>query len=106
MTEEFTIQKIPLDALGKEEMVRKMIERRRLEIEELEEMLPRTLPEGFDKTLGELAKIGYEAYGVEADWKAYNGESMPQWDELPQHVRTKGVVATGAIVRALSDLVA
>jgi hypothetical protein len=61
-----------------------------------------SLPEGFDKTLGELAQIGYEAYGAEADWKAYNGEPMPQWNDLPQHIRTKWTVATGAIAKVLA----
>ena len=61
------------------------------------------LPEGFDKTLGELARIGYEAYGAEAGWKAYNGEPMPRWDDLPGHIQTKWTVAAGAIAGALSE---
>jgi len=61
------------------------------------------LPEGFDKTLAELGRVGYEAYGAEADWKAYNGEPMPQWEELPGHIRTKWAVAAGAIAKALSS---
>lgn len=60
------------------------------------------LPMGFQRPLGELAKIGYEAYGDEAAWKAYNGEPMPQWDELPQHIRTRWIVATGAIAKSLA----
>jgi hypothetical protein len=62
-----------------------------------------TLPEGFDKKLGDLARIGYEAYGAEADWKAYNGEPMPQWDELPGHIHTKWTSAAGAIAEALAS---
>jgi hypothetical protein len=62
-----------------------------------------TLPNGFDKTLGELAKIGFDAYGEEAEWKAYNGDPMPRWDELPEHVRTKWTVAAGAIAKALTE---
>lgn len=46
----------------------------------------------------ELAQTGYEAYGAKAGWKAYNGAAMPQWDELPEHVREKWRVATLAIV--------
>ena len=61
------------------------------------------LPEGFDKTLGELAQVGYEAYGAEAGWKNYEGKPMPQWDDLPGHIRTKWEVATGAIAKALSE---
>jgi len=56
----------------------------------------------WDLTLRQLAQIGYEAYGAEADWKAYNGEPMPQWDELPQHIQTKWRAATAAITKALT----
>jgi len=45
-----------------------------------------------------LARIGYEAYGAKADWKAYDGKPMPQWVELPQHIRDKWMAATEAIL--------
>jgi hypothetical protein len=45
-----------------------------------------------------LARIGYEAYGKKADWKAYDGKPMPQWHELPQHIRDKWMAATEAIL--------
>lgn len=53
------------------------------------------------KTLTELAQIGYEAYGAEADWKAYNGEPMPKWDELPDHIHRKWKAAVGAVASEL-----
>ena len=61
------------------------------------------LPSGFDRKLGEFARVGYEAYGTEADWKAYNGELMPQWDALPGHIQTKWTAAAAAIAKALSE---
>lgn len=64
--------------------------------------MTRNLPKGFHRPLGELARIGYEAYGDRADWKAHDGEPMPRWDDLPQHVRDRWMVATGAIARALA----
>lgn len=45
-----------------------------------------------------LAQVGYEAYGKHADWKAYDGKPMPQWNELPEHIREKWKVATEAII--------
>ena len=44
-----------------------------------------------------LGQIGYEAYGEEADWKAYNGERMPEWDDLPSHIHRKWEVAAESI---------
>lgn len=37
----------------------------------------------------DLARIGYNAYGDKAEWKNYAGDPMPQWEELPQHIRDK-----------------
>jgi len=53
------------------------------------------------KTLAELAQTGYEAYGQEADWKAYNGEPMPKWHELPDHIHRKWKAAVGAVASEL-----
>ena len=49
-------------------------------------------------TLTDLAKAGYEAYGEEAEWKAYNGSPMPTWDELRPDIHRKWKVATAAVV--------
>lgn len=50
------------------------------------------------KTKGQ---IGYEAYGDAADWKAYNDERMPQWDDLPPHIRDRWQAAAGAIEHSI-----
>lgn len=47
-----------------------------------------------------LARIGYVAYGDAADWKAFNGERMPQWSELPTHIRHRWICAAVEIARA------
>jgi hypothetical protein len=36
----------------------------------------------------ELAQRFYNAYGVHADWKSWNGNPMPQWDELNEAVQS------------------
>jgi len=52
----------------------------------------------MEDTLTKMAKAGYDAYGAAADWKNYAGKPMPQWDELPQHIRDKWKVASHAII--------
>lgn len=46
----------------------------------------------------ELARVGYEAYGEVAEWRAYNGEAMPRWDDLPDHIHRKWQAAAVAII--------
>lgn len=48
-----------------------------------------------------LGRIGYEAYGAEAEWKNYAGKPMPAWGDLPQHIRDKWAVAANAIGDAI-----
>lgn len=45
----------------------------------------------------QLAKIGYAAYGDKAEWRAYNGETMPEWVDLPEHIRERWIAAAIAI---------
>lgn len=47
-----------------------------------------------------FARIGYEAYGAHADWKAYDGKPMPKWDELRPDIKEKWAVAAEAIAKA------
>lgn len=44
-----------------------------------------------------FAKVGYDAYGESVDWKAYNGERMPDWDALPERIKAAWVVATDKV---------
>lgn len=34
-----------------------------------------------------VAKSLYEAYGLSADWKNYQGLPMPSWDQLTEAIR-------------------
>lgn len=36
----------------------------------------------------DLGMVGYNAYGESVEWKAYNGERMPDWDALPDRIKT------------------
>ena len=47
-----------------------------------------------------LGAIGYQAYGEAAQWKAYNGSPMPQWQDLRQDIRDKWEIAALAIEHA------
>jgi hypothetical protein len=49
-----------------------------------------------------VARVGYEAYGAHADWKAYDGRPMPRWDELRPDIKEKWGVAAEAIVTAVA----
>ena len=51
-----------------------------------------------------LARIGYEAYGAHAEWKAFDGRPMPRWDELRPDIKEKWAVAANAIVDAATKL--
>lgn len=46
-------------------------------------------------------KVGYEAYGEQVGWKAYNGEAMPQWEQLPQRIQDAWHAAASAIEDAV-----
>jgi len=46
-----------------------------------------------------LARIGYVAYGEDADWKNYEGKPMPTWEDLPEHIRRKWRAATFRVVQ-------
>jgi hypothetical protein len=47
-----------------------------------------------------LGQVGYDAYGDHANWKNYQGEPMPNWEDLPADIRLHWETAAGAIVRS------
>lgn len=50
------------------------------------------------KTIEELAKEAYEAYGKFTDNKNFRGEEMPKWEDLPERIRGAWAAATRHIV--------
>lgn len=46
------------------------------------------------KTLGQ---IGYEAYGEDSGWKAFDGRPMPRWADLRPDIANRWEVAASAI---------
>jgi hypothetical protein len=45
------------------------------------------------------AKIAYQAYGDNAEWKNFMGNAMPKWEDLPEAIRGHWVAAAKALVR-------
>lgn len=46
----------------------------------------------------ERAKVAYRAYGATTDFKNFQGNPMPEWDALPEKIRTAWVAAAKAAV--------
>jgi hypothetical protein len=42
-------------------------------------------------------QIGYEAYGEDSGWKAFDGRPMPRWADLRPDIANRWEVAAGAI---------
>lgn len=51
-----------------------------------------------------FAQIGYEAYGLKADWKTWDGKPMPTWTDLGDVVRDRWQAAAEAIINASEDM--
>lgn len=49
----------------------------------------------------EIAKIAYDAYGHSRDHRSYQGDPMPEWDELPDPIKEAWMEAAGAVIREL-----
>jgi hypothetical protein len=47
-----------------------------------------------------LGQIGYEAYGEHAYWKNFQGDRMPNWEDLPDAIKLHWETAASAIVRS------
>ena len=43
-----------------------------------------------------MARIAYEGYGDEVEWKNHLGLPMPQWDDLPRKIQAGWVAAARA----------
>lgn len=43
-------------------------------------------------------KVGYDAYADAVGWRAYNGDALPQWSDLPEKIRSAWDDAAYAIV--------
>jgi hypothetical protein len=47
----------------------------------------------------DLAKAAYHAYGKTTDFKNYQGNPMPAWDDLPPKIQEAWVNASKAILK-------
>lgn len=55
------------------------------------------------KTLEEYAVLAYNAYGDSRDWKTFNGDEMPQWDEQSSELREAWKAAAQAVATAVRE---
>ena len=55
---------------------------------------------GDDRSIGQ---VGYEAYAEQQDWKNYQGNAIPAWDEVRDDIKTAWQCAAQAVKMALMD---
>lgn len=48
--------------------------------------------------LTEAAKIAYSAYGKTTDYKNYQGNPMPKFEDLPEAIRNAWINASAAVL--------
>lgn len=53
-----------------------------------------------------LAQVAYEAYAEYKNWKAYNGEPIPQWSEVRLDIKLAWEEATKATAEEMMRRVA
>lgn len=46
----------------------------------------------------DYAQVAYKAYGEHAEWKNFQGDPMPTWEELPDPIRSHWYYAAAAIL--------
>lgn len=46
----------------------------------------------------DFAKLAYEAYAAHQGWKNYQGNPIPQWDEVREDIRAAWNVAVQAVL--------
>ncbi len=57
-----------------------------------------------ERTLIDLARRGYSAYGDHAGWRNYAGLPMPRWEQLGDPIRAHWVHAVCGILDAADNL--
>lgn len=50
-----------------------------------------------------LAQIAYEAYCDQREWKAFNGDALPQWDKVPEYIKDAWWEAAEAVGNKVTD---
>ena len=50
-----------------------------------------------------LAREAYQAYGASVEFKAFNGDAMPAWSELPERIKLAWRAAVVQVLISLSD---
>ncbi len=52
-------------------------------------------------SISDLAKIAYEAYATQQDWKNYAGDPIPCWEDVRVDINIAWIVAVEAILENL-----
>lgn len=45
-----------------------------------------------------LAQRAYETYAESVSWVAHDGQALPRWDEVAEHIRLAWAAFTGAVL--------
>jgi hypothetical protein len=53
--------------------------------------------------MSDLAKVAYEAYAEHQEWKNYQGNPIPQWEEVREDIKSAWRVAVQAVLQTLED---
>lgn len=57
------------------------------------------------QTIEDMARIAYNAYGVEAKWLTFDGRVMPAWGAIGEPARRRWRVAVEAVIRTVPGAV-
>lgn len=49
----------------------------------------------------ELGKLAFDQYKISVDGKAVSGDPIPDWDDLPERIRTAWNVAADAVAEEI-----
>lgn len=49
----------------------------------------------FERTMG---KLNYDAYCVAREWKAFNGDPLPQWEKVTPEIQLAWIRGAKAVV--------
>ncbi len=51
----------------------------------------------------DYAKLAYDAYCNTRQWKSFNGDPLPQWDQVKPDIKQGWEAASQAVLRALYE---
>ena len=61
--------------------------------------------ENYSEQQLRYGQCAYRAYGAAVDWKAYNGEDMPKWPDLPERIKCAWIESALGLAVELIDTI-